>query len=77
MSKETISEDYFEFMLKKALDEYAEEEGKYFQEQLESIEEPILSEKYKKSIKEIRKQLSKDKNINIYQYLKLKLQLSL
>ena len=66
MSKETISEDYFEFMLKKALDEYAEEEGKYFQEQLESIEEPILSEKYKKSIKEIRNQLSKDKK---YKYI--------
>ena len=41
MSKETISEDYFEFMLKKALDEYAEEEGKHIQEQLESIVEPI------------------------------------
>ena len=59
MNQEKISEDYFEFMLKKALAEYAEEKGKCLQEENENIKEPDLSKKYNKSIKSIAKNIRK------------------
>ena len=48
MDSRKMSDDYFEFMLKKALDEYAEEEGSRHKEELKDVEEPVLSGKYKK-----------------------------
>ena len=67
MNQKKISDDYFEFMLKKALEEYSEEEGKCLQEQLENIEELILSEKYKRNIKKLSKQLEKSEK-HSYKY---------
>ena len=64
MNQEKISEDYFEFMLKKALAEYAEEKGKYLQEENENIKEPDLSKKYNKSIKNIAKNIRKNHTYN-------------
>lgn len=72
MSDKKISEDYFEFMLKKALEEYAEEEGNSLQEQLKNIEEPELSEQYKKSIKKISRQLDKKEKHNYILPTKIK-----
>ena len=60
MNDKKISEDYFEFMLKRALEDYAEEEGKCLQEQLKNIEEPDLSKKYKNNIRKISRQLNKN-----------------
>lgn len=51
--KDKISQDYFDFMLKRALDEYAEEEGKKYEEGLENIDEPNYSDEYKKAINQL------------------------
>lgn len=61
MDSRKMSDDYFEFMLKKALDEYAEEEGSRLKEELKDVEEPVLSGKYKKSINKIEKDLRENK----------------
>ena len=45
-----ISDDYFDFMLKKALDDYADEEGGRLATESNNLEEPVLSSEYKKNI---------------------------
>lgn len=45
-----IGEDYFDFMLKRALDEYAQEEGEKYEKELKNLDEPYYSDKYKKEI---------------------------
>ena len=62
MNKDQINPDYFEFILKKALDEYAEEEGKRLQMEQKNIEEINFSKKYNKSIRQIQKCLAKKEN---------------
>lgn len=54
-----MSDDYFEFMLKRALDEYAEDEGRFFQEELIEIDEPDFSKDYYKSINKIKRSTKK------------------
>ena len=57
-----ISDDYFDFMLKKALDDYADEEGGRLATESNNLEEPVLSSEYKKNIDKIARKLELSKN---------------
>ena len=65
--KRCISDDYFEYLLKQALDEIAEEEGAKLQEELEEIEEVEFSIEYYKAIDDIT---NKRKRRRRFKYIK-------
>lgn len=50
-----ISDDYFEFMLKRAAKNISEDEGEKYIDMLDKIEEPTLSSNYKNHIDKLLK----------------------